>query len=261
MTLSVVIESLRATNPLVFCLTNNVVTNFTANVLLAVGASPAMTNLPGEAGPFAKVAAAVLVNLGTPSTEQFAAMDEAIAGATEAGTPWVLDPVAVGALSVRTNYAHRIVAQRPTLIRGNASEILALAGHTSSARGIDAQDAVEAAISAGQDLAERYGSIVAISGQSDAIISSERTVLVHTNGIELTRITGGGCALGALSAAAIASGTDAFSATVAAHAFYGRAAEYAAATSLGPGSFAVEFLDALALTDPAVLASVHLEEL
>lgn len=261
MTLSVVINSLRSTNPLVFCLTNNVVTNFTANALLAVGASPAMTNLPGEAGPFAKVASAVLVNLGTPSTEQFAAMDEAIAGATEANTPWVLDPVAVGALPVRTEYAHRLVAHRPTVIRGNASEILALAGRTSSARGIDAQDTVQAAIAAGGELAERYGSIVAISGQSDAIISAERTVLVHTNGIELTRITGGGCALGAFTAAALAASSDAFAAVVAAHAFYGRAAERAAATSLGPGSFAVKFLDALALTDPADLASVHIEEL
>lgn len=261
MTLSVVINSLRNTNPLVFCLTNNVVTNFTANALLAAGASPAMTNLPGEAGPFAKVAAAMLVNLGTPSTEQFAAIDEAIAGAVSAQTPWVLDPVAVGALPVRTEYAQGIVADRPTVIRGNASEILALAGHPSSAEGIDAKDTVTAAIAAGRDLAERYGSIVAISGQADAIISTERTVLVHTNGIELTRITGGGCALGAFTAAALAASDNPFSAVLAAHAFYGRAAERAAATSLGPGSFAVEFLDALALTDPSELDSVHLQEL
>ena len=259
MTLPVVIESLRNTTPLVFCLTNNVVTNFTANALLAAGAAPAMTSLPGEAGPFAKVASAVLVNLGTPTTEQFAAMDAAIESATAAGTPWVLDPVAVGALPVRTEYAREIVAHRPTLIRGNASEILALAGQQSQGRGVDASDTVQAAIAAGRDLAVRYGSVVAISGKADAIISAERTVLVHTDGIELTRVTGGGCALGAFSAAAIAAGNDVFESTVAAHAYYGRAAERAAATSLGPGSFAVQFLDALALTDPAELASVHIE--
>lgn len=261
MTYSVVIESLRRTTPLVFCLTNSVVTNFTANALLAAGAAPAMTNLPGEAGPFARVASAVLVNLGTPSTEQLTAMEEAVDAATDAGTPWVLDPVAVGALPVRTEFARQIVTRRPTLIRGNASEILALAGRESSGRGVDSADTVEAALSAGRELAERYGSVVAISGRADAIIDSERTVLVHTNGIELTRVTGGGCALGAFTAAAIAAANaDAFAAAVAAHAYYGLVAEKAAATSLGPGSFAVEFLDALALTDPAELASVHIEE-
>ncbi|MCW4466693.1 hydroxyethylthiazole kinase [Glutamicibacter sp. MNS18] len=261
MTLSVVIESMRATSPLVFCLTNHVVTNFTANALLAAGAAPAMTNLPGEAGPFARVASAVLVNLGTPSTEQFAAMDEAVEAASGAGTPWVLDPVAVGALPVRTDFAHRIVTLKPTLIRGNPSEILALAGRESSGRGVDSADTVEAAIAAGRELASHFGSVVAISGRADAIISADRTVLVQTNGIELTRVTGGGCALGAFTAAAIAVSGDVFTGAVAAHAYYGRAAERAAATSLGPGSFAVEFLDALALTDPAEVDSVHLEEL
>ena len=132
----------RQQSPLVFCLTNTVVTNFTANVLLASGASPAMTDLPGEAGPFAKAASAVLVNLGTPSTEQLAAMEEAVQSASAAGTPWILDPVAVGALLVRTDFARRIARQRPALIRGNASEILALAGRQSASRGVDALDDV-----------------------------------------------------------------------------------------------------------------------
>jgi len=261
MTLPIVAQKYRQRSPLVFCLTNAVVTNFTANVLLASGASPAMTNLPGEAGGFAAMASAVLVNLGTPSTEQMVAMEKAVLSASAAGTPWVLDPVAVGALSVRTGFARRIVQHHPTLIRGNASEILALAGKDSSGRGVDAADTVQAALDAGRELAKEHGCVVAISGEADAIIDANRTVLVHTNGIGLTRITGGGCALGAFNAGMLAVHEDPFDAAIAAHGFYGLAAEKALAASSGPGSFAVAFLDALAATEPEELQNLKYEEL
>jgi len=261
MALHAVAQEYRQQSPLVFCLTNTVVTNFTANVLLASGASPAMTDLPGEAGPFAKAASAVLVNLGTPSTEQLAAMEEAVQSASAAGTPWILDPVAVGALPVRTDFARRIARQRPALIRGNASEILALAGRQSVSRGVDALDDVSAALAAGRDLAQQHDCVVAISGQSDAIIDATRTVLVHTNGIGLTRITGGGCALGAFCAGMIAVHDDPFEAAIAAHGFYGLAAEKALENSTGPGSFAVAFIDALSATDPEELKTLKHEEL
>ena len=261
MALHAVAQEYRQQSPLVFCLTNTVVANFTANVLLASGASPAMTDLPGEAGPFAKAASAVLVNLGTPSTEQLAAMEEAVQSASAARTPWILDPVAVGALPVRTDFARRIARQRPALIRGNASEILALAGRQSVSRGVDALDDVSAALAAGRELAEQHDCVVAISGQSDAIIDATRTVLVHTNGIGLTRITGGGCALGAFCAGMIAVHDDPFEAAIAAHGFYGLAAEKALENSTGPGSFAVAFIDALSATGPEELKTLKHEEL
>lgn len=261
MALHAVAQEYRQQSPLVFCLTNTVVANFTANVLLASGASPAMTDLPGEAGPFAKAASAVLVNLGTPSTEQLAAMEEAVQSASAAGTPWILDPVAVGALPVRTDFARHIARQRPALIRGNASEILALAGRQSASRGVDALDDVPAALAAGRDLAQQHDCVVAISGQSDAIIDATRTVLLHTNGIGLTRITGGGCALGAFCAGMIAVHDDPFEAAIAAHGFYGLAAEKALENSTGPGSFAVAFIDALSATDPEELKTLKHEEL
>lgn len=122
------LDRLRADGPLVHCLTNDVVVNFTANALLAIGAAPAMVDIPEESGMFAGVAGGVLVNLGTPHAEQRAAMEAAVAGAGEAGTPWVLDPVAIGALPVRTELAHRLRDAGPAVVRGNASEILALAG-------------------------------------------------------------------------------------------------------------------------------------
>ena len=158
--------------------------------------------------------------------------------------------MAVGALPVRTEFARRIVARRPTLIRGNASEIMALAGWESSGRGVDSLDSVQEAIAAGRELAVKYGSVVAISGEADAIIDAQRTVLVHTNGIGLTKVTGGGCALGAVMAA-FAAVADPFEAAVAATASYCIASEDAAARAEGPGSFAVHFLDELSRIQPA----------
>ena len=122
------LSALREAPPLTHCITNAVVTGLTANVLLALGAAPAMVDIVGEAGIFAGVASGLLINLGTPTPEQRAASLEAVAGATASGTPWVLDPVAIGALPVRTALAHELASSRPTAIRGNASEILALAG-------------------------------------------------------------------------------------------------------------------------------------
>ncbi|MFF3029068.1 hydroxyethylthiazole kinase [Microbacterium sp. NPDC057944] len=249
---------LREAPPLTHCITNAVVTGFTANVLLAVGAAPAMVDIVGEAGMFAGVASGLLVNLGTPNPEQRAASLEAAAGAAASGTPWVLDPVAIGALPVRTALAQELVALRPTAIRGNASEILALAGLSAGGRGVDATDTTDAAADAAVALSSRFGSIVAVSGPVDLITDGQR-VLRLANGHELlTRVTGGGCALGAVMAAflgaARTTGADALTAVASASLVYTIAAERAAAASAGPGSFAVALLDALAAVHPDDLA-------
>ena len=239
---------IRARTPLVQCLTNAVVTNFTANVLLALGAAPAMVDIPQEAGPFAKAASGVLVNLGTPHGEQRAAMLEAVEAAAAAGTPWVLDPVAVGSLPVRTALAHRLLDGRPAVIRGNASEIIALAGDGSGGRGVDATDAVESAAPAAGSLARSTGAVVAVSGPVDLVTDGARTARVAGGSALLTRVTGGGCALGAVMAAfASLAGADGdrLATTIAAVAVYAAAAEIAAERSAGPGGFAAAFLDAL----------------
>ncbi|MEE1621432.1 hydroxyethylthiazole kinase [Zafaria sp. Z1313] len=250
-----VLERLRSATPLVQCLTNAVVTNFTANVLLAAGAAPAMVDVPGEAGDFARIASAVLVNLGTPHREQREAMMEAARAAHEYGTPWVLDPVAVGPLALRTDFAHLLLELNPAVIRGNASEIMALAGSGAGGRGVDSTDAVEAALPAARALSERTGAVVAVSGPVDLVTGPGGTLHVHGGSELLTRVTGGGCALGALVAACVASHGDPLQATAAAHAWYSAAAEDAAATAGGPGTFAPAFLDALAGTTPERLAS------
>jgi hydroxyethylthiazole kinase len=244
----------RAQSPLVQCLTNSVVTGFTANVLLALGASPAMVDIPGEAGPFARIASGVLVNLGTPHAEQRSAIVEAAQAAASAGTPWVLDPVAVGALPVRTALARELLELRPTVVRGNASEIIALAGAGGGGRGVDSSDGVEAAEDTAHRLARRAHSVIAVSGPVDFITDGVRTARIANGDALLTRVTGGGCALGAVMAAFAAVDEDRFATTVAAVTAYTIAAELAAKEASGPGSFAVAFLDALAAVEEADIA-------
>lgn len=284
------LERMRSAAPLVQCITNHVVTNITANVLLAQSASPAMVDIPVEAGLFARVASGLLINLGTPTSEQRDAAREAAVAASEAGTPWVLDPVAIGALPVRTELAHELVAMRPSVIRGNPSEILALAGAGAGGRGVDSVAGADDALDAARMLARTHGSIVAVSGAIDLVTDGERVARL-ANGTELlTLITGGGCALGATIAAylSVAHDGDLFEATVAAVTNYTIAAEVAAevlvgapesgpgsgripatsnaaddhaespvdlrAARPGPGSFAVAFIDALHALDAATVA-------
>ncbi len=252
------LEAVRARGPLVHCITNTVVQNVTANVLLALGASAAMVDVVTEAGPFARVADALLVNTGTPHAEPRAASLEAASAAVDAGTPWVLDPVAVGSLPVRTALARDLLALGPTVLRGNASEVLAVLGASAGGRGVDstvgtddARDAAVAAV-AGPDPDGRRVAAVAVSGPVDLLVAPGIGSVRVANGTELlTRITGGGCALGAVVAAFTAvSPDDAGAAAVAAAAVHTIAAELAARDAGGPGTFQPLFLDRLASLSP-----------
>lgn len=245
----------RSQAPLVQCLTNSVVVNFTANALLAIGATVAMVDIPDEAGPFADVAGAVLVNLGTPTAEQRQAMLEAVGQANTSGTPWVLDPVAAGTLPVRTPLAHQLRDLTPAVIRGNASEIVAVAGVGAGGRGVDAADDVEEVLDPAKALAAASGAVIAVSGPVDAVTDGDHVVRIANGDPLLTRITGGGCALGAVIAAFAAVDADRLATTVAAVTVYTVAAELAAQRSTGPGSFAACFLDALATVDAAAITT------
>jgi len=247
------LEAVRARAPLVQCITNTVVQNVTANVLLALGASPAMVDVATEAGPFARVADALLVNTGTPHAEPRVAALEAVHAARDAGTPWVLDPVAVGSLSVRTALARDLLALHPTVLRGNASEVLALLGDSAGGRGVDStvgtEDARVASVAASDG---RLVAAVAVSGAVDLLVAPGIGVVRVANGTDLlTRITGGGCALGAVVAAFTSvAPEDAGAAAVAATAVHTIAAELAARDAGGPGTFQPLFLDRLASLTP-----------
>ncbi|WP_424217316.1 hydroxyethylthiazole kinase (plasmid) [Streptomyces sp. BI20] len=249
-----VIASLRDSAPLVHCLTNVVVSQFTANVLLAAGAAPAMVHSAEEAGALARVAGGVLVNLGTVTSVTAEAMRVAVTEAAGAGRPWVLDPVAVGPLPWRTELAHELLASAaPTVIRGNASEILALGGGTGG-RGVDSTDSPEAALDAADALARRHGCAVAVSGPVDVLTDGSRVVRLGNGHALLPLVTGTGCALGALVAACTAVTDDALLAATAATGLLTVAAQDAAARSAGPGTFAVALIDALYELGPQRLA-------
>ncbi|UVI35182.1 hydroxyethylthiazole kinase [Brevibacterium spongiae] len=278
---------LRASNPLIQCITNTVVQQFSANVLLAVGASPAMLDHEADAGQFAGIASGILINFGTASNHQLLAADAAIDVANAAGKPWVLDPVSVGAVDFRTSRIRRAAADHPTAIRGNASEIAALAGVGLGGRGVDSTDEVDAVLPAAAKLARETGAIVAVSGPTDAVVA-------HIDGTDhVARVSGGyelmplvigtGCSLGAVTSAYLAAArtgladpdADAsavhapeqaadsqaasarFEAVVAAHAHFAVAGELAADGAKGPGSYSVNFLDALYAVDGDRLAGAR----
>lgn len=249
-----VLDQVRARGPLVHCMTNTVVAGFTANVLLAVGASPAMVDDAEESAEFAAIADAVLVNLGTLSPDGVSAMRLGAAAAAAAGTPWVLDPVAVGALAYRTTLAGQLMAHRPAVVRGNPSEVLSLAGVAGSGgRGVDSAAGPGAAARPAADLAARHGLVVAVSGAVDHITDGTTGVEVRTGHEWMTKVTGVGCALGALVAACCAVEDSPLVAASAATAVLTVAAEVAAERSAGPGSFAVGLVDALHGLDAATV--------
>lgn len=244
--IAAVVDEVRGRSPLVQCLTNSVVQGFTANVLLACGAAPAMVDNPVEAPQFARIASGVLVNVGTITDETEQAMLRAAEAAHAVGTPWVLDPVAVGGLERRTTLAGELLDFAPTVIRGNASEVINLAGARGGGRGVDSdadtQDAFDHAVA----LTMRTSGAVAVSGPVDLITDGRATVRIH-NGVPLmTRVTGVGCALGALVVACCAVESDALVAAAAATAWLTIAAEQAGEHCAGPGTFAVGLLDQLA---------------
>lgn len=253
------LDALREGSPLVQCLTNIVVANYTANALLATGASPAMIDNPQEAEEFTAVAGGVLVNLGTPYAETAEAMHAAVGGASRAATPWVLDPVAAGAVGWRTSLARDLLAEHPTIVRGNASEVRALAEDGAGGRGVEATDRVEDSLAAAGDLAASTGAVVAVSGEIDHVTDGTRVVRLGNGHPWLTQVTGAGCALGALMAAFAAVEDDPLVAAAAATTTFTVAAEQAATTARGPGTFAVSLLDELdALTPDRLAAEVRL---
>jgi hydroxyethylthiazole kinase len=240
------LKKLRDAVPLIHCLTNIVVTNFTANVLLAIGASPAMV-IAAEESVFAAVAQGLLVNVGTVTRLDREAMLNAAQSARKAGTPWTLDPVAAGALEYRTGIVNELLRYKPDIIRGNASEIIAVAGAFGKAKGVDSTASSEEALPYAQELAAKTGAVVAVSGETDYITDGVKTAAIPGGHIIMTKITGTGCSLGALISAFLAVTKTPYQAAVDASLIYAEIGLRAAELTRGPGSFAVEFLDQLSL--------------
>lgn len=244
-------EIVRKTNPMVGSITNTVTISFVANAQLAVGGSAAMVYLPDEGAFLAKTGGAFYLNVGTllPVYEQTLPLTAKTLH--YASKPWVLDPVAVGIGSLRTNLLMQFKAYKPDIIRGNASEIIALAGlwglggaDISNVRGVDSTDTVIAAKPAAVALAKWTGGAVAVSGKTDLITDGSITVFSYGGSHFLEKITGAGCSLGGV-AAVYATAADPFIAALTATAIYNLAGRRAEQKADGPGSFQVLFLDEL----------------
>ncbi|MDL9948645.1 hydroxyethylthiazole kinase [Gordonia sp. ABSL11-1] len=238
-----------ASAPFVYGLTNYIAANLSANVLLAAGAGPAIGAGVDWPSVFPAGAGGVWINTATVMSNDVDTVATVARTAHAAGTPWVLDPVANGAGATGYDaFVRSLLDHRPSIIRGNASELIALAGGDALGKGVETTADSADAVPHITDLASRTGAVVAVSGPVDYITDGRRVVAVGGGDARLTQVTGAGCSLGALNAAVAAVAGDPFDAAVAAHAAYARAAENAA-NRLGPrggsGSFATALVDGL----------------
>ncbi len=247
------VKSVRERAPLVHNVTNLVSMDIMANLLLAVGASPVMAHATEEVAEFAGMAGAVNINMGTLDAAWIESMQAAAAAARRAGTPWLFDPVGVGATAYRTATAASLLTLQPAVVRANASEVLALTGGPAG-KGVDASHGTEQAVEVAMTLARRSGAVVAVTGVSDYVTDGVRVARIDNGHAMMARVTATGCALTAFIAAAVAAIEDPFKASMHALAAYGIAGELAAAEAKGPGSFRVAFLDSLAGLDEATIA-------
>ncbi|WNG37799.1 hydroxyethylthiazole kinase [Archangium violaceum] len=243
------LKAVRERSPLVHNITNYVVMNNTANALLAVGASPAMVHAREEVADFTAISQALVVNIGTLSPEWVEGMQLAVHSARRARVPWVLDPVGAGATRYRTSTAAELARQAPTVIRGNASEVLAVAGEAGATRGVDSTQSSEASLEAARRLASNLGTVVAVTGKTDYVTDGSRVVAVDNGHPLMARVTGMGCTASALVGAFLAVEPDAVLAAARALSVLGIAGELAAEQSKGPGSLQLHLLDVLYTLD------------
>ncbi|WP_332695688.1 hydroxyethylthiazole kinase [Halalkalibacter lacteus] len=250
------LSQIRKENPLIHCMTNVVVTNFTANGLLALGASPVMAYAKEEVADLASIAGALLLNIGTLSKEQIDNMIIAGQAANKAGVPVILDPVGAGATSFRTNMSKQILDQvEVSILRGNAGEIASLIGIKASVKGVDGA-IVGDKVALAKQAATEFKCVSVVTGEVDVISDGSIVHAIYNGHPWLTKVVGTGCLLGAVIGAFVAvERNNLIGAAVSAVSYYGAAGETAFARTQeeGIGSFQQAFLNELhLLTDKKV---------
>ncbi|CAB1065024.1 Hydroxyethylthiazole kinase (EC [Olavius sp. associated proteobacterium Delta 1] len=242
---------LREKKPLIHNITNYVVMNYTANALLAMGASPVMAHAQNEVEDMVSFAGALVLNIGTLTDDWIASMVKAGIKASALQTPIILDPVGSGATPLRTQSAKRIIDQtKISVIRGNASEILSLRHADSKTKGVDSVHSVDEAADTARILAEELQTTLAITGPVDLITDGQRVVRVSNGHPLMGYVTGTGCTATTAIGAFLAVDSDPVSATATALAFFGLAGEVAGQSASAPGSFMIQMLDALYTITP-----------
>lgn len=240
------LAAVREKSPLVHNITNYVAMNFSANALLAVGASPVMAHAAAEVADMALIAGSLVINIGTLDAEWVQSM--LVAGKTKraAGGVVVLDPVGAGATAYRTETAWKIIEEcRPNIIRGNASEIMALLNADIKSKGVDSSCSSDAALESAKMLAERTDAVVVVSGEVDYVTDGTRVETLRNGSPMMPAVTAMGCTASSMVGAFAAVNGDAFEASLHAMALMGVAGEIAARTSAGPGSLLTNFVDTL----------------
>lgn len=255
------LDAVRMQQPLVHNITNYVVMNSTANALLAIGASPIMAHAIEEVEDLVAISNALVLNIGTLSHAWTEAMLLAGMRARENGLPVVLDPVGAGASRFRTETARNLVSQvRPTILRGNASEILALGDEADGARGVDAQHTVDQARLTAVRLARTFNLTVSVSGAEDYVTNGRIECRIRNGHPLMSRITGSGCTASAITGAFAAVASEPILAAASALVVLGLAGEWAAQQTTRPGSYAIALIDGLdAVTSEDVRTGARIE--
>ena len=248
------LENIRSKAPLIWNFSNFVSMDIAANALLAIGASPAMAHAKEEAKDFSQICKAIngalTINIGTFDPYWQECAREAASLANENNVPWVLDPVGAGASGFRNKNVEQLIKFKPTVLRGNGSEIMAVSGIAGGGKGVDTTSSSNEALNAANSLANKYNIIVAITGETDYVTDGKLTYAISGGHEMMTKVTATGCALSSLIGAAIAVGEDKLLATASIISIYGLAGEMAAKVASGPGSLRMHLLDNLANISP-----------
>jgi len=249
-----ILERIRSARPVVHSITNYVVMNSTANVLLAMGASPIMAHALEEMEDISNISNSLVVNIGTLSKAWIESMHLACRLALSTGKPFLLDPVGSGATKLRTQTALNIIKTTPpTVIRGNASEILSLSSQQGFTRGVDSIHHVEDAVETARSIARSLGTVIAVTGERDLVTNGDRSLIIEGGHPLMGYVTGTGCAASVIVGAFLAQEEDPVIAAAAALAFFGLAGEKASEEAKTPGSFWVKTIDALYSITPKEL--------
>ncbi|MES2503779.1 MAG: hydroxyethylthiazole kinase [Myxococcota bacterium] len=246
---------IREKKPLIHCVTNFVTMNWVANGLLSLGASPIMAHAIEEVSDLVHISNALVLNIGTLEARWINSMKTALDAALECHIPVILDPVGAGATRFRTHTAHDLLAQGGvSVVKGNASEVCALAGEKLTTRGVDSSLTPDEALRAAEKLEHEFGCVVVISGKQDIVIAAGSQLRVYNGTPMMTRVTGMGCLVSALMGAFCAVQDDPFIAAAHTMATCGIVGEIALTNANGPGSYSVSFLDFLSHVNQSSIA-------
>ncbi|OED42919.1 hydroxyethylthiazole kinase [Endozoicomonas sp. (ex Bugula neritina AB1)] len=249
------LNKLRKAQPLIHNITNQVVMNNTANALLAIGASPIMAHAKEEVADMVAIVGSLVINTGTIASDRFESMLLAVKAANQQGKHWILDPVGAGATPYRLECNRQLLEYKPSVVRGNASEISALFTDTSGGKGVDSTDSSESTLDFLQRKASEHNLVIAVTGATDYITDGETLVKLENGHPMMAKVTGTGCTATALIGAFLAVCDTPLEAAISGLACLGLSGERASTHCPGPGSLQLRLLDELYQIDKTTLSN------